>query len=234
MKIHEDPLFTFELESEPGILRFLWTEKTAHMTDEDFKRALSLYAHYAAKHRTSSLLVDVRNFHHKLGPEIGKWRSEVLVPRYEAAGVKKFAYVVGGDAPMPPNNSSMAAKKEAFETRYFRSPEEAEAWLRQKPSTMRFVMATYRLRTDNLDVAKAAIQNYVEQVHRNERETYSYQCFQSYADPTRFIHLMSFAHEEAEATHASSPFLKKFGEKLFPFCAEGPNYETLQLLNSSS
>jgi hypothetical protein len=130
MKIHEDPLFTFELEQPPGILRLLWTEKTANMTDEDFKRALSLNADHAAKHQTSGLLVDVRNFHHKPGPETGKWRSEFLVPRYEAAGVKKFAFVVGNDAPMPPNNTGMTTRKEAFETRYFRTPDEAEAWLR--------------------------------------------------------------------------------------------------------
>ena|SRR5258708_7900157 len=90
MKIHEDPLFTFELEREPGILRFLWTEKTAHMTDGDFTRALSLYADFAAKHRASALLVDMRKFRHQPGPEMGKWRNEVLVPRYRAAGVRRI------------------------------------------------------------------------------------------------------------------------------------------------
>ncbi len=129
MRIHEDPLFTFELEKEAGILKFLWTDKTAKMTDEDFKRALSLFADNAAKLRTSALLVDVRSFYHQPGPEMGKWRSEALVPRYEAAGVKKFAYVVGEDAPMPPNKPGATVRKEAFETRYFRAPMEAEIWL---------------------------------------------------------------------------------------------------------
>ncbi len=150
MKIHEDPLFTFELEREPGILRFLWTEKTAHMTDGDFTRALSLYADFAAKHRASALLVDVRNFRHQPGPEMGKWRNEVLVPRYRAAGVRRFAYVTGSDAPMPPKRSSMTAAKEPFETRYFHSLEEAEKWLAQRPCPIRSVMATYRLRPGSL------------------------------------------------------------------------------------
>jgi len=126
MRVHEDPLFTFELE--PGVLRLVWTEKTANMPDEEFKRALSLYADYALKHRTAGLLVVVRNFRHRPGPEIGKWRSEEIVPRYEAAGVTKFAYVIGADAPMPAPKSRMEAK-EAFETRHFCTTEEAEKWL---------------------------------------------------------------------------------------------------------
>jgi hypothetical protein len=128
MRVHEDSLFTFELQPATGVLRLVWTEKTANMTDEEFKRALSLYADYASKHRTTGLLVDVRNFHHHPGPEIGKWRSEEIVPRYETAGVKKFAYVIGPDAAMPPPRSRMETK-EAFETRHFRTTEDAEKWL---------------------------------------------------------------------------------------------------------
>jgi len=126
MKVHEDPLFTIELE--PGVLRLVWTEKTTTMTDEEFKRALSLYADYALKHRTVGLLVDIRNFHHRPGPETGKWRSEEIVPRYQAAGVTKFAYVIGADAQMPAPWSRMETK-EAFDTRHFRTTEEAEKWL---------------------------------------------------------------------------------------------------------
>src|SRR5215510_8855044 len=133
MKVHEDPLFTFEFETESSILRFLWTDRTANMTDEDFKRALSLYADCAAERRAGALLADVRNFHHKPGSEVLKWRNEVLARRYEAAGVRKFAYVIGSNVPMPPQESEAERRKEAFETRYFRAPEEGEKWLVSKP-----------------------------------------------------------------------------------------------------
>ena len=128
----------------------------------------------------------------------------------------------------------MTTRKEAFETRFFRSAEEAEKWLRQRLSTFRFVMATYRLRPDSLDEAKVAIRDYVEHVRRAEFETFSYQCFQSEIEPTQFVHLMSFTHEGAEAAHITSPLLKTFSEKLFPFCIEGPTYETLRLVSSPS
>jgi hypothetical protein len=128
MTVHENPLYAFDLEPERGLLRLVWTEKTAKMTDDEFMRALSLYADCALKYRTPALLVDLRNFRHQPGPEIGKWRSEKIVPQYEAAGVKKFAYVIRNDVPMPAPGPKVDAK-ETFETRHFRTTEESERWL---------------------------------------------------------------------------------------------------------
>ena len=127
--IHQDPLFSFQLDEAASVLRFLWTDKTASMTDEDFKRALLLYADYAKKHSVLRLLVDVRNFRHRLSPEAGKWRDEVVAPKYASAGVKKFAYVVGQNFPMPPAGSMPPPTALSFETRFFLSTEEAETWL---------------------------------------------------------------------------------------------------------
>jgi hypothetical protein len=130
--IHEEPLFSFKLETDSRTLRFLWTEKTANMTDEDFKRALLLYADLAEKHSACGLLVDVRSFRHRLAAETGRWRDEVVAPKYAGAGVKKFAYVVGEDFPMPPAGAKPAPTAAAFETRFFHSMAEAEGWLAER------------------------------------------------------------------------------------------------------
>ncbi len=131
MKVHQDPLFTFEFEEASAILRFRWTEKTANMTDDDFKRALTLYADFAEKHAARGLLVDVRNFKHRPGPDIGTWRDEKIVPRYVRAGVKKLAYVVGSNAPMSSGGDQKAPPKEPVATSYFGTMEEAEDWLKK-------------------------------------------------------------------------------------------------------
>src|SRR5260221_9846520 len=94
MNLYNDPRFKFEFDESHRILKFLWSEQTASMTDEDFKRALSLYADFAEKYAACGLLVDVRNFKHRPGPDIGKWRDATIVPKYVSAGAKKFAYVV--------------------------------------------------------------------------------------------------------------------------------------------
>jgi stage II sporulation SpoAA-like protein len=130
--IHQDPLFSFELETDSSILRFHWTDRTANMTDDDFKKALLLYANFAREHSARGLLVDVRNFLHRLAAETGRWRDEVVAPQYAAAGVKKFAYVVGQDFPMPPADSSPPPTARPFETRFFHSMQEAEKWLNEK------------------------------------------------------------------------------------------------------
>jgi len=93
---------------------------------------------------------------------------------------------------------------------------------------MRYVIATYRLRPEKLEEANAAIQAYTDYVQKAEPGTVGYQCLQREDDPTRFVHLMSFPHEEAEIIHATSPVLKMFSEKLLPYCIEGPNYESLR------
>jgi hypothetical protein len=129
--IHQDQLFSFELDAGLNLLRFLWTEKTSNMTDDDFKRALLLYADFAKKHSVRGLLVDVRTFRHRMTPETGKWRDEVVAPKYASAGVKKFAYVVGQNFPMPPTGSKPSTVP-PFETRFFHSTEEAERWLSEK------------------------------------------------------------------------------------------------------
>jgi hypothetical protein len=122
-------LFSFELDTDLSVLRFHWTEKTANMTDEDFKRALLLYADFAKNHSPRGLLVDVRNFRHKLAPETGRWRDEVVAPKYASAGVKKFVYVVGPDFPTPPAGALPPLNAPPFETRFFHSTGEAEKWL---------------------------------------------------------------------------------------------------------
>ena len=130
--IHHDPLFSFELDTGSNVLRFHWTEKTASMSDEDFKRALLLYADFAQRHSARGLLVDVRNFRHRLAPETGRWRDEVVAPQYASAGVKKFAYVVGVDFPIPPAKATPPRIAAPFETRFFHSMGEAETWLSDK------------------------------------------------------------------------------------------------------
>ena len=102
MRLAEHNLYTFEWDAEAAILAFLWTEATANMTDEDFKEALSRYAERAKACGAKCLLVDVSRFQHALSPELGSWRDKTISPRYNEAGVRRFAYVIGEGRPLPP------------------------------------------------------------------------------------------------------------------------------------
>jgi len=102
-----------------------WTTATAAMTDDDFKDALEAFVDLAEGRRALNLLVDVRDFRHPVGEELGVWRGAAIVPRYNRAGIRKFAYVVTG-----PGGPS-GGPGENFETRAFDSEAAALAWFRE-------------------------------------------------------------------------------------------------------
>ena len=102
-----------------------WTPATAAMTDADFKDALEAFADLAEGRRARNLLVDVCNFRHEMGEALGVWRREAIVPRYNRAGIRKFAYVVPGAG------GPSSGPGEDFETRAFDNEDAALAWFRQ-------------------------------------------------------------------------------------------------------
>jgi hypothetical protein len=68
------------------------------MSDDDFKEALELFADFASEHKAKGLLVDVRQFGHTMTPELGARRDQVIVPKYNSTGVRKFVYAAGSGA----------------------------------------------------------------------------------------------------------------------------------------
>jgi quinol monooxygenase YgiN len=58
-----------------------------------------------------------------------------------------------------------------------------------------------------------------------EPGTLTYESLRSTDEPTRFLHLMTFADEDAERVHASSAACERFTSALYPACTDGPVFE---------
>lgn len=109
------------------MLELKWLEGSASMTDEDFKGWLDRFSAEAEARRQPHLVIDVRQFRHRPGPEIAVWRDQHVIPRYNRAGVTMFAFLLpegspgasGPPAPEPPGT---------FPTGYFDHPAKIEAW----------------------------------------------------------------------------------------------------------
>ncbi len=82
-------LWTISYDEAVSSAKTDWTEKTAHMTDADFKDALSQFANHVEEHSARCLLVDVQRFKPVLSEEIGQWRDSAIIPRYNAVGIQK-------------------------------------------------------------------------------------------------------------------------------------------------
>lgn len=127
MQLYQDALSTMSYSQETASIDLVWTQKTAQMTDQDFKAALERYAGYAEEHKARNLLVNVQQFQHAVGPEIGAWRDANIIPRYTAAGIQKMAYILKLEAQLPPAQE----EGKPFATRFFHSEAEAKAWFQE-------------------------------------------------------------------------------------------------------
>ena len=114
--IHDDAFFQVVWDENTNVIGIQWKEATSSMTDEDFKSELQLFAGLVESKNAQGILVDVACFRHKIGPAVHEWRIKNISTRYSAAGVRRFAFLLPADAPMPPmmNQSSPG---ESFLTR---------------------------------------------------------------------------------------------------------------------
>ena len=117
-------------DPEQGTLELRWFDASARMTDDDFMRSMARYAALAQEHRTPNMLVDVRNFRHVPGKGTGQWRDEHIIPRYNAAGVKRFAFLFPAGASGTVESGSQPAPEPpgSFPTAYFENREHISDW----------------------------------------------------------------------------------------------------------
>jgi hypothetical protein len=129
MELERDRFATFTFDPTRKVVELEWSSTTAEMTEDDFRHGISRLADHAQEHVGASLMVDTRAFGYRPAPDNETWRDENIVPRYNAAGVRKFAFL------WPPgavSNSTPAPEgPAAFPTGHFDSTERLEAWLAQ-------------------------------------------------------------------------------------------------------
>ncbi len=96
------------------------------MNDDDYMRWLERYAASAEQYHVPFTLIDTREFHHHPGAHTGPWREEHIIPRYNRAGVKKFAFLLPeGSAP---KTEPMPEGSAQFPTGYFETREQIDRW----------------------------------------------------------------------------------------------------------
>jgi len=109
-----------------NILELRWYPETEFMTDDDYMGWLERFAISAEQHRVQFIVIDTQAFKHHPGTYTGPWRDEHIIPRYNRAGVKKFAFWLSpGPAPKTESASEGPAQ---FPTGYFDSHEQIHQW----------------------------------------------------------------------------------------------------------
>jgi hypothetical protein len=112
-------------------LELSWLASTREMGDDGFKETLELFAAEGERGKPAYMIIDSTSFQHELGDGVLEWRDREIIPRYNAAGVKKFAFVwpegtpgtvESGGTPKPEGSAN-------FPTAWFTGRERAYEWL---------------------------------------------------------------------------------------------------------
>ena len=110
------------------LLELKWFSSTSSMTDGGFMATLCLFVWEAEKNRPSRLLIDATEFMHRFGEGVMAWRDAHIIPRYGAAGVRRFAFHM--PAGFPRAGVEEIEGPAVFPTKWFVSRQEALDWLR--------------------------------------------------------------------------------------------------------
>lgn len=112
-------------------LELVWSPATANMGDGGFKATLALFAWQAEKLRPSFLLIDATQFRHNFAPGVMQWRDDFIIPRYGAAGVRRFAFHVPAGFPntMETGGKEVVEGEAIFPTAWFAERQHALDWL---------------------------------------------------------------------------------------------------------
>ena len=110
------------------ILELQWLPSTARMSDGGFMATLCLLAWEGEKARPQGMLIDAVEFRHRFGDGVMQWRDAHIIPRYGAAGVRKFAFLM--PAGFPNAGKEVVEGPAVFPTKWFVKRDQAMAWLR--------------------------------------------------------------------------------------------------------
>ena len=127
--LYEDTFGAVIDHADGGYLELRWYDTTEAMSADQFQAWLAAFAGAVERRHRPGILVDSTRFLMDRANIDDDWRNEHIVPRYNGAGVQKFAFHVPDAMPAvgaPP--TSMGPSR--FPTAYFARREHALNWLR--------------------------------------------------------------------------------------------------------
>lgn len=113
---------------EDNCVEIRWFDTTSQMNGHDFNNFLTRFVEQVEAFGRSGCLVDAVQFRMDMAKMNIGWRDEHIIPRYNAARVKRFAFVMPAGMPaigLPPTNEGPAD----FPTGYFGTRKDALDWL---------------------------------------------------------------------------------------------------------
>lgn len=133
--LYKDKFAEYFRDSEHAAVLQCWSEGTASMTEEQFRGGVERLAGLIENEHLPNAIVDVVKMAYRPAADFEEWRQAHIIPRYNAAGVRKFAFIYpSGFSDTVENGVSPAPEgKAAFPFGYFGTRDGAFAWLATSP-----------------------------------------------------------------------------------------------------
>lgn len=117
-------------------LELKWLPSTADASDAEARATMKVFAQESVNRRPHTLIVDTTEFRHAWGDGFMEWRNAEIIPRYNQAGVEKFAFVANPGYPGPTVEAGAEPAPEGpanFPTGWFKTRQAAYQWLATSP-----------------------------------------------------------------------------------------------------
>lgn len=127
-QVYEDRWGEIFDRKSADLVEVRWFDSTADMSGSQFQEWLTKFAESVERCGRSRVLIDSTNFRMNPAKMDGEWRDANIIPRYNAAGVARFAFLMPEGMPMigePPAPEPPGR----FPTGYFGRRQDALEWL---------------------------------------------------------------------------------------------------------
>ena len=127
--VYEDEFGEIIDRADLGLIEIRWYDSTSRLDSDRFNRWLSTFAGEVEKAGRSGVLVDSTVFGMSTDDMDWEFRDSQIIPRYNGAGVEKFAFLMPAGMPLIGAEPYVDGPAE-YPTAYFGTRADALAWLR--------------------------------------------------------------------------------------------------------
>src|SRR5262249_32836829 len=92
--LYQDRFGAIFYDAAKQIQELRWFAETEVMTENDFRGWLERWANAANQQHAPFALIDTRVFKYHPTADFMPWRDEHIIPQYNRAGIKKFAFLL--------------------------------------------------------------------------------------------------------------------------------------------
>ncbi|WP_020533509.1 hypothetical protein [Flexithrix dorotheae] len=134
MKLYDNKYQEIHLDQQYGILTNSWKKESIDMEDEEYQKELLNLKIFVEKYRPKMQLINIREFGFTISPEMQRWTDDHINKSHLNLGVQKAAFIMSEEifAQVSVEQTMEEQQGLNFETKYFKSEEDALKWLKEK------------------------------------------------------------------------------------------------------